>query len=79
MSRPRPREHQSHARVFSELHIGSHPLVLTIADGFGAGPLYVDSSADERTSDPAYRARFWRVALPALGLFWVSVATWVLS
>ena len=79
MSRPQPREHSSHARVFSELHIGSHPVLPIAANDAGLGRPYDDAAADERTSDPAFRARFWRIGLPALGLFWASVAGWVLS
>lgn len=37
----------------------------------------LDIERRENGADPEYRARFWRIALPLLAAFWLSVAAGV--
>jgi len=79
MSRPRPREPLSQPQVFSQSYLGLAPPLPQAANDLRFATPSSDVPPGRSAADHDYRARFWRIALPALGLFWAGVAGWVLS
>lgn len=80
MSKPLTPNSLYYPTIISELQVGALLLRPHPANDFRVELDASDAAADDtRTSDPAFRARFWRLALPGLALFWGGIATWVLS